>query len=265
MKDEGLKARQREKLLRHLVRRATRAIRHFDMIEEGSRVLVGLSGGKDSLTLVDLLAQFKRQTPLNFDLEVIFLDHGFPGFPETLLPRHMAGIDLPFTTISQNIWKTLQEKCPDGKKMCTLCSRLRRGALYAHAAEHGFTHLALGHHMDDMVETLFLNMFYGASLKGMPPKLKTRGGEITLIRPMLYVAEEEIVRYVRLSGYETAPGDLCGVGENEKRREIKAMLQGWKKEHPGRVEKILASMGHVVPSHLADTGLHDFSSEEFVR
>ena len=261
---EALRARQRKKLLKHLVRRVSRGIGHFRMIEEGSRVLVGLSGGKDSLVLVDLLAAFKKQSPFHFDLEVIFLDHGFPGFPDELLPRHMDTVDLPFTTIHQDIWKTLQEKCPDGKKMCTLCSRLRRGALYAHASAHGFTHLALGHHMDDMVETLFLNMFYGASLKGMPPRLTTRGGEITLIRPMLYVAEEEIARYIRLSGYETAPGDLCGVGENEKRREIKEMLKAWRKEHPGRVERVLASMGHVVPSHLADRDLYDFSRGESV-
>lgn len=256
--DEALRQKQREKLRRHLTWCVTRAIRTYRMVGEGDRVMICLSGGKDSLTLVDLMVAYRRQCKERFEMEVVFLDHGFPGFPETLLPRHMAQVDLPFSIIRQEIWKTLQEKCPDGKKMCSLCARLRRGALYAHAAENGFTHLALGHHMDDMVETLLLNLFYGGMMKAMPPKLTTRKGNLTVIRPLTFVAEGDISRYLRLSGYEAAPKDLCGVGENEKRREVKALLAGWRKHHPGRVEKIFHGMGHVVPSHLADTALFDF-------
>ncbi|WP_300672156.1 tRNA 2-thiocytidine(32) synthetase TtcA [Desulfoluna sp.] len=256
--DESKTRKQRDKLKRHLTWRVGKAVRAYRMVGEGDRVMLCFSGGKDSLTLVDLMIAWQRQAKENFELEVVFLDHGFPGFPEDLLARHMATVDLPFTVIRQNVWATLQEKCPDGKKMCTLCARLRRGALYAHAAENGFSHIALGHHMDDMVETLFLNLFYGGMMKGMPPKLTTRKGDLTVIRPMAFVTEGDVLRYLRLTGYETAPKDLCGAGENEKRREVKEMLADWRKNHPGRVEKIFHGMGHVVPSHLSDTSLFDF-------
>jgi len=256
--DEAKLRQQREKLQRHLTWRVTKAIREYQMVGEGDRVMLCLSGGKDSLTLVDLMAAYQRQCKERFEMEVVFLDHGFPGFPETLLPRHMEQVDLPFTIIRQDIWHTLQEKCPDGKKMCSLCARLRRGALYAHAADNGFSHLALGHHMDDMVETLLLNLFYGGTMKGMPPKLTTRKGDLTVIRPMAFVAEADVIRYLRLAGYEVAPNDLCGAGENEKRREVKEMLASWRKNHPGRVEKIFHGTGNVVPSHLADTSLFKF-------
>ncbi|VFQ47003.1 tRNA 2-thiocytidine(32) synthetase TtcA [Desulfoluna butyratoxydans] len=255
---EDRKPKQRDKLRRHLAWRVARAVREYQMVGEGDRLMLCLSGGKDSLTMVDLMVSYRRQCKERFDMAVVFLDHGFPGFDGAFLHRHMAGVDLPFEVIRQNIWKTLQEKCPDGKNMCALCARLRRGALYAHAASNGFSHLALGHHMDDMVETLLLNLFYGGMMKGMPPKLVTRKGDLTVIRPMAFVAEADIVRYQRLAGYETAPKDLCGAGENEKRREIKEILAGWRKQHPGRVEKIFHGMGHVVPSHLADTSLFDF-------
>lgn len=249
---------QRDKLKRHLTWCVARAIRTYRMVGEGDRVMLCLSGGKDSLTLVDLMVAYRRQCKERFEMAVVFLDHGFPGFPETLLHRHMACVDLPFTVIRQDIFTTLREKCPDGKKMCALCARLRRGALYAHAAQSGFSHLALGHHMDDMVETLFLNLFYGGMMKGMPPKLTTRKGDLTVIRPLAFVAEGDISRYLRLAGYETAPKDLCGAGENEKRREVKEMLAAWRKHHPGRVEKIFHGMGHLVPSHLADPSFFDF-------
>lgn len=256
--DEVKHSRQREKLRRHLTWRVTKAIREYQMVAEGTRLMLCLSGGKDSLALVDLMLAYQRGCKERFEMEVVFLDHGFPGFPTDVLSRHMDSVALPFTIIHQDIWATLQEKCPDGKKMCSLCARLRRGALYAHAAENGFSHIALGHHMDDMVETLFLNLFYGGTMKGMPPKLTTRKGDLIVVRPMAFVAEADVVRYVRLAGYETAPKDLCGAGENEKRREVKEMLAGWRKDHPGRVEKIFHGMGHVIPSHLADTTLFDF-------
>ena len=255
---DGVRLKRRDKLKRHLTWRVAKAVRTYRMVGEGDRIMICLSGGKDSLTLVDLMCAYQRQCREYFEMEVVFLDHGFPGFATEPLARHMDEVALPFTIIRQNIWGTLQEKCPDGKKMCTLCARLRRGALYAHAADNGFTHLAMGHHMDDMVETLLLNLFYGGTMKGMPPKLTTRKGNLTVIRPMTYVAEADIIRYMGLAGYEAAPKDLCGVGENEKRREVKGLLAEWRKHAPGRVEQIFHGMGNVVPSHLADTSLYDF-------
>ncbi|HEY6644714.1 tRNA 2-thiocytidine(32) synthetase TtcA [Povalibacter sp.] len=236
-----------------------KAIEDFGMIEAGDRVMVCLSGGKDSYTLLDILLSLKRSAPVHFDLIAVNLDQKQPGFPAHVLPDYLTALGVPFHIIEQDTYSVVKRVIPEGKTMCGLCSRLRRGALYRYAAENGITKIALGHHRDDIVETLFLNMFFGGKLKTMPPRLRSEDGKHIVIRPLAYVAESDIERYARVREFPLIPCTLCGSQQNMQRVEIKKMLREWEGRYPGRTESIFSSLRNVVPSHLADPGIHDFS------
>jgi tRNA 2-thiocytidine biosynthesis protein TtcA len=236
-----------------------KAIEDFRMIEQGDRVMVCLSGGKDSYTLLDILLSLKRSAPVKFDLIAVNLDQKQPGFPTHVLPDYLTGLGVPFHIIEQDTYSVVKRLIPEGKTMCSLCSRMRRGALYRYASENGVTKIALGHHRDDIVQTLFLNMFFGGKLKTMPPKLRSEDGRHIVIRPLAYVAEHDIERYARHRQFPLIPCSLCGSQENLQRVEIRKMLQEWEARYPGRIEAIFSSIRNVVPSHLADPGIHDFS------
>ncbi|MFL6547442.1 MAG: tRNA 2-thiocytidine(32) synthetase TtcA [Povalibacter sp.] len=237
-----------------------KAIEDFRMIEEGDRVMVCLSGGKDSYTLLDILLSLKRSAPVKFDLIAVNLDQKQPGFPAHVLPDYLTALGVSFHIIEQDTYSVVKRVIPEGKTMCGLCSRLRRGALYRYASENGITKIALGHHRDDIVETLFLNMFFGGKLKTMPPKLRSEDGKHIVIRPLAYVAEHDIERYARARQFPLIPCSLCGSQENMQRVEIKKMLREWETRYPGRTESIFSSLRNVVPSHLADPDAFDFSS-----
>src|SRR4051812_35709872 len=239
---------------------AGKAIDDFKMIEQGDRVMVCLSGGKDSYTMLDILLSLRRSAPVEFELIAVNLDQKQPGFPEHVLPDYLKSLDVRFHIIEQDTYSVVKRVIPEGKTMCGLCSRLRRGALYNYAANHGITKIALGHHRDDLVETLFLNMFFGGKLKSMPPKLRSEDGKHIVIRPLAYVAEQDIERYARAREFPLIPCTLCGSQENMQRVEIKKMLRDWEQRYPGRVESIFSSLRNVVPSHLADPDTFDFSS-----
>lgn len=236
-----------------------KAVRDYGMIDEGDRVMVCHSGGKDSFALLDLLLAFRRQSKVKFEIIAVGVDQNFPGFPTQVLPDYFTALGLPFHIIEQDIYGTLKEKIPPGKTMCGLCSRLRRGVLYRFAEENDMQKIALGHHRDDIVETLFLNMFYGGKMKAMPPKLLTDSNKNIVIRPMAYMAEEDLARYARLMEFPVIPGNLCGGSESTQRMVVKAMLSAWKKEFPGRIETIFNSLQHIEPSQLADMNLFDFN------
>jgi tRNA 2-thiocytidine biosynthesis protein TtcA len=237
-----------------------KAIEDFRMIEEGDRVMVCLSGGKDSYTLLDVLLSLQRSAPVRFELIAVNLDQKQPGFPAHVLPDYLTSLGVPFHIIEQDTYSVVKRVIPEGKTMCGLCSRMRRGALYRFAAQHGITKVALGHHRDDIVETLFLNMFFGGKMKAMPPKLKSEDGRHIVIRPLAYVAESEIERYARAREFPLIPCSLCGSQENMQRLEIKKMLRDWEQRYPGRTESIFSSLRNVVPSHLADADAFDFAS-----
>ncbi len=237
-----------------------RAIEDFRMIEEGDRVMVCLSGGKDSYTLLDILLSLKRSAPVSFEIIAVNLDQKQPGFPAHVLPDYLTALGVPFHIIEQDTYSVVKRVIPEGKTMCGLCSRLRRGALYRYASENGVTKIALGHHRDDIVETLFLNMFFGGKLKAMPPKLRSEDGRHIVIRPLAYVAERDIERYARAREFPLIPCSLCGSQENMQRVEIKKMLREWEAQYPGRTESIFSSLRNVVTSHLADPKTHDFGS-----
>ena len=237
-----------------------KAIEDFRMIESGDRVMVCLSGGKDSYTLLDILISLQRSAPVSFDLIAVNLDQKQPGFPEHVLPDYLTSLGVPFHIIEQDTYSVVKRVIPEGKTMCGLCSRMRRGALYRYAHENGITKIALGHHRDDIIETLFLNMFFGGKLKAMPPKLKSEDGRHVVIRPLAYVGEQEIERYARAREFPLIPCTLCGSQENMQRKEIKNMLQEWEKQYPSRSETLFSSICNVVPSHLADTNAFDFGS-----
>ena len=237
-----------------------RAIEDFRMIEAGDRVMVCLSGGKDSYTLLDILLSLQRSAPVQFELFAVNLDQKQPGFPAHVLPEYLTALGVPFHIIEQDTYSVVKRLIPEGKTMCSLCSRMRRGALYRYAAEHGMTKVALGHHRDDIVETLFLNMFFGGKLKAMPPKLRSEDGRHIVIRPLAYVAEQDIERYARAREFPLIPCSLCGSQENLQRAEIKKMLQQWEKQYPGRTEAIFSSLRNVVTSHLADPQAFDFGA-----
>ncbi len=249
-----------KKLQAHLRGLVGKAIDDFRMIEDGDRVMVCLSGGKDSYTMLDILLSLQRSAPVRFELIAVNLDQKQPGFPEHVLPEYLQGLGVPFHIIEQDTYSVVKRVIPEGKTMCGLCSRMRRGALYRYAAENGITKVALGHHRDDIVETLFLNMFFGGKLKAMPPKLKSEDGQHIVIRPLAYVPENEIERYARAREFPLIPCSLCGSQENMQRKEIKKMLREWEQRYPGRTEAIFSSLRNVVPSHLADTALFDFGS-----
>ena len=237
-----------------------KAIQDFAMIEAGDKVMVCMSGGKDSYTMLDILLSLQRSAPVPFELVAVNLDQKQPGFPAHVLPDYLSALGVPFHVIEQDTYRVVKRVIPEGKTMCGLCSRLRRGALYRYAAENGVTKIALGHHRDDIVETLFLNMFFGGKLKAMPPKLRSSDGRHVVIRPLAYVPEQEIERYARARNFPLIPCTLCGSQPNMQRVEVKRMLREWEQRFPGRSESIFSSLRHVVTSHLADPQVFDFTS-----
>lgn len=235
-----------------------RAIADYNMIEDGDLVMVCLSGGKDSYTMLDILLHLKKHAPIHFDIKAVNLDQKQPDFPEHVLPEYLESVGVDYHIIEQDTFSIVKEKTPEGKTYCGLCSRLRRGNLYSYARQIGANKIALGHHRDDIVETLFLNMFFGGKLKSMPPKLLSDDKQNIVIRPLAYCSEKDIARYARLRGFPIIPCNLCGTQDNMQRQEIKAMLQTWEKAWPGRIDNIFRSIAHVEPSQLADTRLFPF-------
>jgi tRNA 2-thiocytidine biosynthesis protein TtcA len=236
-----------------------KAIEDYAMIGAGDRVMVCLSGGKDSWTLLDMLLSLQRSAPVEFSLVAVNLDQKQPGFPAHVLPEYLAAMGVEYHIIEQDTYSVVKRLVPEGRTMCSLCSRLRRGALYRYAAENGITRIALGHHRDDIVETLFLNLFHGGKLKAMAPKLRSDDGRHIVIRPLAYVAERDIARYATARGFPIIPCDLCGSQENLQRAQIKKMLATWESEHPGRSESLLTALRNVEPATLADARLFDFA------
>ncbi len=265
----GLTARQAEKnayennkLHKRLCRLVGQAIGDFNMIEEGDRVMVCLSGGKDSYALLDILLTLRERAPINFDIIAVNLDQKQPNFPAHVLPDYLTKLGVPFHIENQDTYSIVKRVIPEGKTTCSLCSRLRRGILYRVADELGATKIALGHHRDDIMETFFLNMFFGSKLKGMPPKLQSDDGKHIVIRPLAYVQEADTERYAAIRQFPIIPCDLCGSQENLQRKQIKSMLREWEKKFPGRVDNIFASLSTLVPSHLMDRALFDFTGLE---
>ncbi|HAO32794.1 MAG TPA: tRNA 2-thiocytidine(32) synthetase TtcA [Candidatus Competibacter sp.] len=247
------------KLQKRLRRNVGRAIQDFNMIEEGDRVMVCLSGGKDSFAMLDILCNLRLRAPVPFELVAVNLDQKQPGFPEHVLPDYLRGIGVPFHIIEQDTYSVVKRVIPEGKTTCGLCSRLRRGILYSFAAESGMTKIALGHHRDDLMETLFLNMFHGGKLKAMPPKLLSDDGRHVVIRPLAYCRERDLEAYAELRQFPIIPCNLCGSQDNLQRQAIKQMLRQWERQFPGRVDNIFAALQNVAPSHLADPALFDFA------
>ncbi|MEO8670331.1 MAG: tRNA 2-thiocytidine(32) synthetase TtcA [Tahibacter sp.] len=247
------------KLAKRLRRQVGQAIADYHLIEHGDRIMVCLSGGKDSYTLLDLLRQLQAKAPVEFSLQAVHLDQKQPGYDPQILPTYLASIDMPFTILEQDTYSVVKRVIPEGRTLCSLCSRLRRGNLYDHAHAQGYTKIALGHHRDDIVETLFLNLFHQAKLKAMPPKLRSDDGRNVVIRPLAYCREEDIAEYANLRGFPIMPCNLCGSQENLQRKAIKAMLSEWESRHPGRIENIFRAIGNVAPSQLADPSLFDFA------
>jgi len=242
-----------------------KAIADYRMIAAGDRVMVCLSGGKDSYTLLDLLLSLQRSAPVSFELLAVNLDQKQPGFPADVLPQYLAGRGVPFHVIEQDTYSVVTRVVPEGRTLCGLCSRLRRGALYRFAAENGITKIALGHHRDDIVETLFLNLFFGGRLKAMAPKLLSDDGRHIVIRPLAYVAERDIARYARGRAFPLIPCNLCGSQENLQRVAVKRMLAQWEREFPGRTESIASALRNVEPEHLGDPRHFDFAGLDLRR
>lgn len=243
-----------------LRRLAGKAIADYDMIQEGDRVMVCVSGGKDSYTLLDLLLDLQRRAPVKFELVAVNLNQKQPNFPEEILPAYLDGLGVAYSVIEEDTYSIVKRVVAEGKTMCGLCSRLRRGVLYRVADDIGATKIALGHHRDDLIETLFLNMFFGGRLKAMAPKLLSDDGRHVVIRPLAYCSEVDISRYAELRDFPLIPCDLCGSQQNLQRKKIKAMLAAWEKEDPGRSGRLFRSLQNVSPSHLADPKLYDFAA-----
>ena len=248
------------KLRKRLRRDAGSAIRDFEMIADRDRVMVCLSGGKDSYTMLDILLDLQLRAPVHFELTVVNLDQKQPGFPEHVLPDYLQSIGVSYHILEVDTYSVVRDVIEEGKTMCGLCSRLRRGVLYNFASNNRFNKIALGHHRDDIIETLFLNMFHGGKMKAMPPKLKSDDGQNIVIRPLAYCRESDIEKYAQTRNFPIIPCNLCGSQTNLERVKIKNMLQQWQKEFPGRVENIFRSVQNVAPSQLADRNLFDFAS-----
>ncbi len=246
------------KLNKRLRSSVGKAINDFNMIGAGDVVMVCLSGGKDSYTMLDILINLQQSAPVDFKLVAVNLDQGQPGFPKHILPEYLEQLGVEYRIIEEDTYSTVKRVIPEGKTTCGLCSRLRRGVLYRVAKEIGATKIALGHHRDDILETLFLNMFYGGKLKGMPAKLVSDNGEHIVIRPLAYCKEKDIIRYANIREFPIIPCNLCGSQPNLQRQVIKEMLMEWNKKYPGRIETMFSAMQHVVPSHLLDTTKYDF-------
>ncbi|MGO2336557.1 tRNA 2-thiocytidine(32) synthetase TtcA [Providencia sp.] len=248
------------KLQKRIRRDVGQAIADFNMIEEGDRIMVCLSGGKDSYTLLSILQSLQKSAPISFSLIVVNLDQKQPGFPEHILPEYLNTQGVEYKIVEENTYSIVKEIIPEGKTTCSLCSRLRRGILYRTASELGATKIALGHHRDDILQTIFLNMFYGGKLKGMPPKLMSDDGKHIVIRPLAYCREKDIERFAEAKEFPIIPCNLCGSQPNLQRQVIKEMLRDWDKSHPGRIETMFRATQNIVPSHLCDTELFDFKN-----
>jgi tRNA 2-thiocytidine biosynthesis protein TtcA len=246
------------KLAKRLRHQVGRAIADYGMIEDGDKVMVCLSGGKDSYTMLDILRQLQQKAPVRFELVAVNLDQKQPDFPEHVLPEYLASVGVPYKVLEQDTYSVVKRVVPEGKTMCSLCSRLRRGALYGYAEAEGFTKIALGHHRDDLIATFFLNLFFHAKLASMPPKLRSEDGKHVVIRPLAYVREDDIADYAALKRFPIIPCNLCGSQENLQRKVVKRMLEGWEKETPGRLDVIAKALADVRPSQLADGKLFDF-------
>ncbi|MBI3228930.1 MAG: tRNA 2-thiocytidine(32) synthetase TtcA [Burkholderiales bacterium] len=251
-------AYENNKLHKRLCRQVGAAIIDFNMIEDGDKVMVCLSGGKDSYMMLDILLTLRERAPIHFDIVAVNLDQKQPNFPADVLPRYLTEIGVPFHIENQDTYSIVKRVIEEGKTTCSLCSRLRRGILYRVADELGATKIALGHHRDDIMETFFLNMFFGGKIKGMPPKLQSDDGKHIVIRPLAYVKEADSARYAEVKQFPIIPCDLCGSQENLQRKQIKGMLREWEKKFPGRVDNIFASLSTVVPSHLMDRDMFNF-------
>ncbi len=249
-----------KKLTKRIIRQTAQAITDFSMIEEGDKVMVAMSGGKDSYVLLDALRTLQKRAPISFELLAVTVNPHIPQFPAETLRAYLEAERVPYHIENQDIYSIIQRLIPEGKSVCSLCARLRRGVLYRLAGELGCTKIALGHHMDDIVGTLLLNLFYGGRLKAMPPVLRSDDGKHTVIRPLAYVREYETEKFAKLRGYPLAPKGLCGAGENLKRQEIKELIRSWDREFPGRVYNLFMSLQRVSPSHLMDKSLYDFRS-----
>ncbi len=248
------------KLAKRLRRQVGEAIADFGMIEEGDKVMVCLSGGKDSHALLDVLLSLREKAPIGFDLIAVNLDQKQPGFPADVLPRYLDSRGVPYRIVEQDTYSVVKRVIPEGKTMCSLCSRLRRGALYKAADEVGATKIALGHHRDDILATFFLNLFHGGQMKAMPAKLKSDDGRHIVVRPLAYVAEADLAAYAEQKAFPIIPCNLCGSQENLQRRVVGEMLAEWEKRHPGRIESIVRALTEVRPSHLLDRRLYDFTA-----
>lgn len=260
MQDPEQKSRtQFNKLQKRLRRCVGEAIADFNMIEQNDKVMVCLSGGKDSFTMLDILLNLQKTAPVDFEIIAVNLDQKQPGFPEHVLPEYLTSIQVPFHIIEHDTYSIVKRIIPEGKTTCSLCSRLRRGTLYGFAKEHGITKIALGHHREDILETFFLNMFYAGKLKAMPPKLLSDDKGNIVIRPLAYCREKDINRFAAFKKFPIIPCNLCGSQENLQRQAMKQMLNAWDKQFPGRLETIFASLQNIAPSQMADTGLFDFA------
>ena len=248
------------KLRNKLISATGKAIADFNMIEDKDVVMVCLSGGKDSYTLLSLLSALKKRAPIDFSIVAMNLDQKQPGFPENVLPDYLKSHDVDYKIISEDTYSIVKEKIPEGKTTCSLCSRLRRGIIYRVAREIGANKIALGHHKNDIVETFFMNMFFGSKLKSMPPKLLSDDQTNVVIRPLAYIEEKDIISFSKTMNYPIIPCNLCGSQENLQRNKVKSMLNSWEKEQPGRLNNIFQSLTNVEPSHLADTNLYDFKN-----
>ena len=248
------------KLAKRLRRNVGQAIMDYNMIVDGDRVMVCLSGGKDSYTMLDVLLQLQKKAPVKFELLAVNLDQKQPDFPEHILPTYLKGLGVPYHIIEQDTYSVVKRVIPEGKTLCSLCSRLRRGALYSYAKEHGYTKIALGHHKDDIVATFFLNLFHGGKLAAMPPKLQSDDGDNVVIRPLAYCRERDIIAYAAAKAFPIIPCNLCGSQEQLQRKQVRRMMEEWEQQNGNRIESVFSALSNVAPSQLCDKELFDFRS-----